>query len=377
MPDLIKLAQSVVGPFVPFGFMTLVGYGAIRFGRYLDGHLKENTRDAYVDYLRKGGLRDASRSVIDVAADAIDHVFGPRHLSWRCFLRSVAFTIGSIVFFVGLSALMSFSLSLLGYDQFNWFLGVYWSVPFKVPLWGALIWLAWSCMVDYFSLWKTRGLIWVLRRWSVFAPILCIIDFVFGFLLYAFGMSLLSILPMFLQAYKVPPPTVSLETGIVMILIVVIFSKSLLPNLEDVLKVKGLLTPQAIALLHTDAPQTMLAMVFLFQVIPFITIGSDLFYASMMPSIWLWLFLASVFLAKVLALIGWYLQGAFSRFKKKKRTLEVTGALLMPVVLLVIYIATLWPFALTFLAFTSKAFLAVFGALGNHLQSTLPQPPQP
>ncbi len=61
---------------MPFAYVSLAGYGVIRFGRYLDTNLKAKTRNAHVDYPKKGGLKDTSKALINVAADTVDLVFG-------------------------------------------------------------------------------------------------------------------------------------------------------------------------------------------------------------------------------------------------------------------------------------------------------------
>lgn len=315
-----------------------------------------------------------SNAVVGVAENALNYVFGERHFALRCILTSSMFTVGSILFLIILSGAFSLSVSFLGNPQLNKFLELYWSFPFSAGAPGFLTWMVWSIVIDYFSLLKTRLLIRLLRKWGALSLIICIADFSVGFIIYAIGICLLSLLSLLVHNNWYHPPIVSLETGVMMSMVAVLYGKAALPHLQEMLAAKGQLTPQAFALLHSDAPQTLLLMLLLVQIFPFVTIGSDLFYASMMPSIWLWLFCGSVFAAKLLSWVAAYIEFAFSRFKKKDRTMEITGRLITPIIVISIFIATLWPYALGVLFFAARAVLALMGLLAEHLQSVTPHP---
>lgn len=364
MNELLKGAQALLGPAVPLAAIVV---GASSLGRFLDSHLKPSVRTAYLAYLRNGGLKDGARTVIDVAADATNIVFGPRHLSWRCFLASAALTVSSIVFLITLSGIFSVWIASYLDEPGRAFLKAYWFAEPGSRLKSALSWVIWSVLVDYVSLYKTRVVIRVLRRHTLWSPLVCIGDFALGFGIYVVGVSILSLLPLLLSISWISPPAVSFEMAMAFMFIVIWWARVRVPGLEETAIAQGLPVDQVAALLHGDTPQTMLGMAFLVQLIPFVTIGSDLFYASMMPSIWLWLFMAAVFIAKVVNGIGAYLQFALTRFRKPKRTLAVTGTLLTPVIIALIYITTLVPYALVGLGFLAEAVLGAIGLLADHL----------
>lgn len=364
MNALLKATQALLGPAVP---VAALATAALLLGRFLDSHLKPTIRTAYIAYLRNGGLKDGARTVIDVAADAINIVFGPRHLSWRCFFASAAVTVSSIFVLITLSGIFSVWISSYLDEPGRAFLRVYWFAEPGSRLKSALSWVIWSVLVDYVSLFKTRVVIRVLRRHTLWSPLVCLGDFAVGFVIYVGGVTVLSLLPILLHSDWIWPPAVSFEMAMVFMFIVIWWARVRVPGLEETAIAQGLPVDQVAALLHGDTPQTMLGMAFLVQLIPFVTIGSDLFYASMMPSIWLWLFMGAVFVAKVISGIGAYLQFALTRFRKPKRTLAVTGTLLIPVIIALIYVTTLVPYALVGLGFLAEAVLRAIGLLADHL----------
>ncbi|MGE8128871.1 hypothetical protein ACQKQD_18010 [Methylobacterium sp. NPDC080182] len=368
MNEFLKWAQALLGPAVP---VAAIGAIAVGLGHFLDSHLKPTVRSAYLTYLREGRFKDGSHAVVDAAADAMNIIFGPRHLSWRCFFASAAVTISSIVLLVALSGIFSFWISSYLDGPPLAFLKAYWLAEPISRLKAALSWMIWSIPVDYVALYKTRLVIRVLRRHTRWGPLVCLGDFMAGFTIYVAGVSILSLLPLLLSTSWISPPAVSFEMAMVFMFIMIWWARAHVPGLEGAGIAQGLPADQVAALLHGDIPQTVLGMAFLVQLIPFVTIGSDLFYASMMPSIWLWLFVASVFIAKIISGVGAYLQFVLTRFRKPKRTVAVTGTILIPVMLAMIYVVTLLPYILTGVWFAIAAVLGLIGVLGEYLPAPL------
>ncbi|MCJ2072970.1 hypothetical protein MKK75_29955 [Methylobacterium sp. J-030] len=228
-------------------------------------------------------------------------------------------------------------------------------------------------MVDYVSLFKTRVVIRILGRHTLWSPLVCIADFAFGFMIYVVGVTILPPLPILLRSEWIRPPAVSFGMAMVFMFIIVWWVRIFVPDIEAKAITLGAPVDQIAALLHGDVPQTVLGMAFMIQLIPFVTIGSDLFYASIMPSIWLWLFVTSVFVAKVVSGIGAYLQFALMRFRKRKCTLAVTGTLLIPIIIMRVYVAMLLPYVLVGHGFLAEAVVGATGLLADHL----PTPPTP
>ncbi|KNY21065.1 hypothetical protein AKJ13_18875 [Methylobacterium sp. ARG-1] len=282
-------------------------------------------------------------------------------------------TVSSIVLLVALSGIFSFWVSRYLDGQTRDFLKAYWFAEPEGRLKAALSWVIWSVTVDYVSLYKTRVVIRILRRHTRWGPLVCLGDFAVGFFVYVAGVMILSVLPLVLGTSWISPPAVSFEMAIVFMFVGALWAIAFIPGLEAKVMEQGFSPDQVAVFLHGDVLQTVLGMSFLVQLIPFLTVGSDLFYASMMPSIWLWLFVASVFLAKIISGVGAYLQFALTRFRKPKRTFAVTGRLLIPVILALIYFVTLLPYALEGLGLLAEAVLGLIGLLGDHLPSPPPR----
>jgi hypothetical protein len=186
------------------------------------------------------------------------------------------------------------------------------------------VWLCWSCAIDYCSLLKTRLLINYLRIHTslILLMIVCLIDFVLGFMIYVFGFVALTLLSD-LSGGILPIPAVSFETNMIVVLLAVV-----------TLKMRALIDTGVVIPPSTlNFSQLMLALsgLFLLQLIPFETYGSDLFYASMVPSIWLWLFTISVVVSKGLSGLSWYLQFIFKHFDIETHTFERGAQLFYPV----------------------------------------------
>ncbi len=286
---------------MPLGSAWVIGRAVIHTGRFLDRTLKKKTRDDVLNYLKNGSLLDTSNSILNAAAEVLDRVFGPKHFSLRCILASIGVTIVTNAFFVALSALFYFFISTFGNPLINAVINAYWSLPIQIGFGGFLTWLLWSIFIDYFALFKTRAILRLLRRSPYSAPLICVADFIIGYFIFVMGLSFLSLLPIWIgDSPIISAPIVSYETAWIFLSLFFIYYKLTVPNLEETILAQGQkLDPKGLALLHSYGYETSLAVVFLIQLIPFVTIGSDMFYASMMPSIWLWLFLLAVVVAKL------------------------------------------------------------------------------
>jgi hypothetical protein len=265
--EMASALQIIFGGFLPIGYIAAVAAVVIRVGRFLDRHLKTQTKKDLLAYLENGGLEDTGKSLVNAAGNSIDNIFGERHFSLKCLLRSMALTLIFNTFFIALSGLLSFVLTLVGNNTFNKVIALYWSFLPLIGLKALVTWLIWSFFVDYFSLLKTRFLIRLLQRSksNLAAPVLCVLDFIAGFAIYAFGISLLSLLSLFTHSGAVAAPTISLELSGVIMMFMVLYARATMANLDSLLAAHGQLTQQALTILHTNAPQYVLLALFLIQ----------------------------------------------------------------------------------------------------------------
>ena len=120
-------------------------------------------------FLKTADWRTLSSRLLHFIHTMFIRLFGPRHLSWRCFLGSAALTLGSL-----------FTLLLLGFiNSFEYFRTMPSEVLQRAGFQALFIaWLLCSIFVDCTNLAKTRALIWFVD-WSrlpvaVFIPLIII-----------------------------------------------------------------------------------------------------------------------------------------------------------------------------------------------------------
>jgi hypothetical protein len=110
-----------------------------------------------------------TKALPDGTQQLFERIFGARHLSLKCFGRSVAFSLGAIGFLTVLNLLiLPHSLDLMFKYTGN-----------KYGLWfAAVLWIPWSIIIDYISLFKTRVILHILARVSAMISIgIAVIDF--------------------------------------------------------------------------------------------------------------------------------------------------------------------------------------------------------
>ena len=114
--------------------------------------LSDDVRANVVGWLRAtDSTREAFRSIPDQFALMFDRVFGEKHLSWKCFLRSSLASIVSVVVVGSLTGANQFLTEVLGGSLVGW--------VFVVPL-SALV----NTVPDYLSLLESRWAIKLAQR---------------------------------------------------------------------------------------------------------------------------------------------------------------------------------------------------------------------
>jgi len=184
------------------------------------------------------------KRITGVAAEVLNRIFGPDHFSFRCLFRSALFSIVTSTLLLAVQLLLIFFLGRQVIFEASYFT-------------IAAIWILLSIVPDYLNLYKTRLIIRLMQRVEAFHPgmlrlsvlPLIIIDFVFGFFLF----YILFEIAIALDYDKAPFWTAG-------------FWQDYLLNIrtfsyDDVADYTG-----------------------------FKTMESALFYASMVPSLWLWLY---------------------------------------------------------------------------------------
>jgi hypothetical protein len=183
LSDIIQLFGTSGVPFVVAGTV----YGVFELGEKL---ASQRAKDALSKWLLTFDVQKA-KALPDGTREIFERVFGERHFSLKCFLRSAAFSLGAIGFLTVLNLLIFprylINLNVLYMESGN-----------KYGLWLiAALWIPWSIIIDYISLFKTRVILNILTRVSAIISIfISVIDFLAYQLLFYFG-SLFTVIAWF------------------------------------------------------------------------------------------------------------------------------------------------------------------------------------
>jgi hypothetical protein len=182
--DIIQLVGPGSVPFVVAGSVL----GVFELGERL---ASQRAKDALSKWLVSFDVQKA-KALPDGTQELFERIFGERHFSLKCLIRSAVFSLGAMVF---LSVLV---LLIINPQEFfrmkdNFLRMSSPSSPLSIGLWlPVALWLPWSILIDYISLLKTRFALQALtrvRRGLITAAILGL-DFVAYKLLFAVGIIL-------------------------------------------------------------------------------------------------------------------------------------------------------------------------------------------
>jgi hypothetical protein len=128
---------------------------------WASGRHPNGTKDALSRWLLTFDVQKAG-ALPNGTQQLFARIFGEHHLSIKCVLRSAAFSLGAMTFIGVLLLLIDpkgvfVSIALLRSQLFTSFL--------------VLLWLPWSIIVDYISLFKTRVILRILTKIQVRAMV--------------------------------------------------------------------------------------------------------------------------------------------------------------------------------------------------------------
>ena len=233
-----------------------------------DSHLAKPVRDRFSAYLLSARYESEFPNLHEILANVFQSVFGGRHLSWKCFKRSAAFSTLSLV----LLLMFTFLYNPLGaIAAFRMNIQNSHAAAITCALFA--IWIFWCIIPDYLSLAKSRIIISIIstRRIGVVAGATMIaLDFIAGSILFVFMFSLAQGVAAFGYTWwlgKLPP-----------------LYKHVVSEIDEA-------AIGAAALVVTITIVELVAFLTygnLYYVIPY----ADLFWASMWPSAWIWSYIA-------------------------------------------------------------------------------------
>jgi hypothetical protein len=221
----------------------------------------QRAKDALSKWLLTFDVQKA-RALPDGTQELFERIFGERHFSLKCFIRSAAFSLGAMAFIGILCLLISPRAILIQATEISD------SDTFWLLIGLLALWLPWSILIDYVSLFKTRVILRVLLRTqlqSLALAMLVIDSFVYSLIFHV---------------------------GIVVIVMI-----------DAALLSQGVASAQAVSLLQ----------LFVFgSRVPTIShpLNFILFWAGFAPSIWMWLYVAALFVTRTLLksekLVNWF-----------------------------------------------------------------------
>jgi hypothetical protein len=244
LSDILQFFGPGSVPFVVGGFV----YAILELGEKL---ASQRAKDALSKWLLTFDVKKAG-ALPDGTQELFERIFGERHFSLKCFVRSAAFSLGAIAFITVL-LLLIYPRDFTNIK--NRFFTAWLFIPGDWLL--ILLWLPWSILVDYVSLLKTRLILHILTvfRTGLIAIAIVGLDYIIYRLLYFFSYLVLLTISIF------------------------IYTHSFYLKPEDWLNLSFFIEA------------------FKFQEFSVQTM-SILFWAGLAPSIWMWLYVLALFVTR-------------------------------------------------------------------------------
>lgn len=229
-------------------------YGVFELGEKLASQRAKDALSKWLltfDVRKVGALPDGTRELFE-------RVFGERHFSLKCFSRSVAFSLGAMIF-IALLLFLIFPEEVLRKkaELFYWL--------------NFALWLPWSILIDYVSLFKTRLVLGFITRMgqrnALLAVAVGVIDYIVYRLLFSTGLAFLGV-----ARSGIPLDWTSMRVSVFIPIFIAIMS-GIIP---DFMGETMVLFPRNVDLLFI------------------------LFWAGFVPSIWMWLYVLALFVTRAL-----------------------------------------------------------------------------
>jgi len=271
---------------LPF-FLAAAVYAVFRF---VNDHVSSEIRSDFKEFLQGKAYEGRIAALSEISQRTFFAVFGDRHLSLKCISRSALFSIFSVAFTFVVSAIWNhgevtgvFASISRGFDRIresqDTNVASFHSLIAHYPnfvVWGAIaaVWIIWCLIPDYLSLLKVRIVLTVLKYTKPRLPYLITtlaVDFLVALWTFLVSVSVLQSILVFAFAKYLGTSAL-------------LNSQSLFGLFTAMIVMSGLIFTIEGSIL------TMSAAIFFAYII------ANLFWASTLPSIWLWIHvLASLF----------------------------------------------------------------------------------
>jgi hypothetical protein len=143
LSDIVQFVGTSSVPVVVAGTVL----GVFELGEKL---ASQRAKDALSNWLLTFDVRQAG-ALPDETRELFERIFGRRHFSLKCFIRSAVFSLSAMVFFAMILFLIYPGELLKKKEEVFYWLNF-------------AIWLPWSILIDYVSLFKTRFILGLLTR---------------------------------------------------------------------------------------------------------------------------------------------------------------------------------------------------------------------
>jgi hypothetical protein len=276
----VSLVTDIVQLFGTGSVPVIVGGSVLGVFELGERFASQRAKDALSKWLLTFDVQK-TKALPEGTQELFERIFGERHFSWKCFVRSAAFSVGAMVF-ISIVFLLIFPTEILEMLRRI--------VVFEVEMesvkvygdWFMLVlWLPVSILVDYVSLFKTRVILGGLTRLRQVRQLTAIAIVGIDYIVYRF-IAFTGILVIALVDNIVNDPTNRdlLSWGID-------FINTFMTQVID-----GVLGKTFLPFFPTS-PQ----------------LGIILFWAGFAPSLWLWLYVFALFVTRAILrsekLVNW------------------------------------------------------------------------
>ena len=184
--DIIQLFGPASVPAVVFGSVL----GVFELGDRLAS--QQRVKDPLSKWLVSFDVQKA-KALPEGTQELFERIFGERHFSLKCFVRSAAFSLCAIVFVSIIVLLINPSL----------FFALLRASPVPVSFLYLPVWIVWAILIDYVSLFKTRIILRILTRFVRFQILLSLGILIIDYFTYKvlFRIGLVVMFYLFMLAY--------------------------------------------------------------------------------------------------------------------------------------------------------------------------------
>src|ERR1051326_5932370 len=266
--------MGTTSEFVGIPIVVALFGGIVAAFTALDRWSSKEARRSLAIYLKTTNFPALSKKLPQATLELFNRIFGQRHFSFQALRSSSVVSLVGILVFMLAAFVLGFSKPWLTSEQNI----SYWESYFANPeaMISFIYWIGWSFAIDYVMLYKTRVVLKILAKRSIsiiLSIFLLLIDVVVGVIVFVIGVSVMFVMTSITFG-------ASLRVGVI----------------EDTFL--KLLAPVLLLLLRPTSDS--LWLIYISTLKPSLPgLSNVMFYAGLLPSIWLWLYIFSAVITKL------------------------------------------------------------------------------